>query len=898
MEKALGAQPIDRALRIPFEFFGGLDQTGQWQPGLRVYNKAGDIITNARFDDDGRFSFMNPLLHTVRAGMIDRYGLDPAYVARDRERGQQERRILAQVPEILAAWENAGVKPEEMAALQAVLTGEEVGDERWQAVAAPVREAIDQMGQQAVELGLVSAEVVERNRGKYLHRSYMKHEAGASGLAKFVGQMLSGRRRRIIGNQFKGRGIFLEVPQGTLLRKTGFDKAERGDAVKGERFQVLDLLDSDQGTLEGLEGTTPPKIRERVYLPAGQAVPAEYAAYTSRGEWEVRGTKNGKVVLWRDFTKEERTKMGEIVDARFTVAKTFMLMAHDLATGRFFKDIALNPAWSQAEQPAPGTWLDGAQYGFRKQMSAPSDISWVRVPETVIKDSNTKRYGQLAGRYVRADIWRDMQQLEALQNPNTWDRVLRQWKLNKTARSPVVHMNNVMSNFILMDMADVRATDLVEGIKQMLNKGPIYQQAMDHGAFGTDMVAAEIRQNTLQPILDRLAQASQQGQDDAMFDTRWKVLDLLLNHTAAHLGPVGRGLARVVNPAGRGIKRADEAMLKAYQMEDEVFRMALMVRRIGQGVAPELAATEAREQFIDYDIRAPWVNAARRSVLPFASYTYRAAPMLAKTLATRPWKIAKYATLAYMFGALAYALMGEDDDDEERQRRSMREQEQGRTWMGVPRMMRMPYNHTYDDESKNPVFLDIRRWMPAGDIFDMGQGQSVLPLPGFLQAGGPLLLGAEMYFNQSAFTGKKIVNHDIDTAGDVASKTADYLYKAWMPSAAYIPGSWYWGAVGNAMKGARDNAGHPLSLGETLASSVGVKLKTQDVNDGLQRYAREFETIEKEIKAEMFRDRMDLKRGIINEDELNARTSRNVLKLDALSKRREEVLTDKKKPPE
>jgi hypothetical protein len=65
------------------------------------------------------------------------------------------------------------------------------------------------------------------------------------------------------------------------------------------------------------------------------------------------------------------------------------------------------------------------------------------------------------------EIWRDINELEKMQTPAFWNAMLNQWKLNKTARSPVVHMNNVMSNTMLMDMADVRARDLVSGIRSM-----------------------------------------------------------------------------------------------------------------------------------------------------------------------------------------------------------------------------------------------------------------------------------------------------------------------------------------------------------------------------------------------------------------------------------------------
>ena len=181
------------------------------------------------------------------------------------------------------------------------------------------------------------------------------------------------------------------------------------------------------------------------------------------------------------------------------------------------------------------------------------------------------------------------------------------------------------------------------------------------------------------------------------------------------------------------------------------------------------------------------MNAARRSVLPFISYTYRAMPIIAKTVMTRPWKLAKYATVAYALNALAYALLP-GDDGEDKERRSMREELEGYTWIGAPRMLRTPWA----DEYGNPIFLDVRRWIPAGDVFDLNQSHGAIPLPSWLSLGGPLLMGAELALNKQSFTGREIVNERTADWWDRTSAVADYLWKSWMPSAAWVPGSWYW----------------------------------------------------------------------------------------------------------
>ncbi len=864
MGRLFGVQPIDRVMRLPFDVFGGVNDQGQWQPGLWLSAKAEQAIAQAQFNEDGPMAWMNPMLHRARAGLIDRYGLDPDYVERDMVRALDERRIQSEIPELMQTLQSAGIGPGEAKVLQAVMTGEVVPDEEMAQLSEPIRNAIDHMGQEAVNLGLLSPDAFERNRGKYLHRVYEKHENDQSSLTRWVSRMAQSRRRKIIGNQFKGRGLWIEVPQTKLRddarpeRDTGAGALTLQNATKqGDTIRVLDRVANDgQGEMEDRAPGRRRKVLDRVYIPADQPVPAKYRDYQDQGMWEVRGAKKGKVTLWRDFTKAERADMGEIVDARYTIAKTYMGMAHDLATGRFYRDIAQNEEWSRADEPREGTWKNADNYW---RFWADPAIDWVKVPDTKLEKSGTARYGQLAGRYVRAEIWRDLNEVERMQKANWWDQLTRQWKLNKTARSPVVHMNNVMSNVLLMDMADVRAADLARAIRAMYRKDGDYKQAVEGGAFGSDMMSVEIRDNVLKPLLEEIERDMQGGQDSM----------------EAKIGLVGKLLDRI----WRMGRRADRAAIDLYRLEDEVFRMATYLRRRDQGYGEAEAAREAREQFLNYDIRAPWVNAARRTVLPFIAYTYRAVPIIAKSMAHRPWKLLKYATVAYAANALAYTLEPGDEDEE---RRSMRSEEQGYTWVGGPRMMRLAMR----DEYGNPLFIDMRRWVPAGDVFDMNQGASAIPIPSWLQFGGPIMIAGELMLNKQGFTGQEITNEYTDTTVDKISKTADYLWKAFMPSAAWIPGSWYWTKIGEAATGVRDWQGRRYSIGQAAMSSVGVKVRPQDVEAGFYDHQRRFNRTERELMAQARRIVADYDRGRISVTVRDQRMADLATKIERLDDRR------------
>lgn len=812
MEQAIAkGQPVDSAFRIPFDIFGGLDKEGRWKPGMKLDAQAKRIITEAKLNPNGRLAWLNPIIENARQGLIDRYGLDDDYVKRDRARANDERAVLGQGADILKALFERNLTVDESRVLQAMLTGEELKEGDLGKLAEPIIAAIDQLGAEAVSLGLISAESYERNRGAYLHRNYMKDQA-QTGLMGMANRAFTSRRKRIIGDQMKGRGIFIDMSQERLLQDDPeFPAAKRGEAMKGEKFRLIQRFTVQENT----DGTQTERETKRIWWPADRAVPDKWKADRDGGTWEVRGVaKDGTVTLWRDYSKPEREKMGEILDARYNIGKTFALMAHDLATGRFYKDIAENEDWSQAQVPDQ-PWKNAEEYS--RFWNDPS-IEWVKVPDTDIPNTGgKKKWGALAGRFVRAQIWRDINETAIAQQPSLWRKLLGIWKLNKTARSPVTHMNNVMSNVMFMDMADIRARDLVRGIRSFMKEDAMYREAMEQGAFGNDMMAVEFRKDVLGPMLEELQKQETGSDAGSALTGNLSAAGIITNH-------IWNGAKRIAEKA----KAFDQKMIDVYRIEDEVFRMATYIRRREMGDTARQAADFARRQFLDYDIKAPWVQAARNSVLPFISYPYRAIPLIAEALAYRPWKLAKYYALTYGANAIAYGL--DDEGDEERERNSLRKDEQGRLWTGTFRMMRMPWR----DANGLPVFMDIRRWTPAGDIFDMGQGSSAWNIPAPLMPGGPIMLAAEFMLNKVGFTGKAITNERTDTWMDQGGKTGDWLWKSLMPNAPWVPGSWSGERIGRAFWGGTDRAGNPLSMKEALSSAVGVKLAGRDIDEGFQ----------------------------------------------------------------
>jgi hypothetical protein len=137
----------------------------------------------------------------------------------------------------------------------------------------------------------------------------------------------------------------------------------------------------------------------------------------------------------------------------------------------------------------------------------------------------------------------------------------------------------------------------------------------------------------------------------------------------------------------------------------------------------------------------------------------------------------------------------------------------------VPKLIRMPWN----DTNGSPVYLDIRRFIPVGDVADIGAGHSAIPLVPGLMPGGPIALLAEVILNRSAFTGKPITL-ETDTGVEQAAKVVDYLYKAFAPNILGLPGTYATTGVVESMQGRTDPFGREMSTPQALASAFGVKL--------------------------------------------------------------------------
>jgi hypothetical protein len=341
-------------------------------------------------------------------------------------------------------------------------------------------------------------------------------------------------------------------------------------------------------------------------------------------------------------------------------------------------------------------------------------------------------------------------------------------------------------------------------------------------------------------------------------------------------------------------------MIKVYGSEDTIFRLAAFIKAKADGMTDEQAGKFAQDSFLDYSINAPWIQALRKTALPFIAFSYRAIPKLYDTAKNKPWKLMSLFIAMQALNMLGYSGSGGDEDKE---RKLLAKEKRGNIWgygpVGVPKMIRMPWN----DDHGSPVFLDIRRSIPVGDVADIEQSHGALPMPQWASIGGIPALFAEFFLNTQGFTGKKITL-DTDTPTEKAIKTGDWAYKALMPNIPLPsvgsmaralgmdldPGQLEtYAATGilNAGNGVTDPFGRELSLSQALMNAIGVKIGTYPEDAAMQQIKMESDAQKREIMGNINRYGRQLNRNGIDQETFDRRRDSNVEKLRKLSEGRQ-----------
>jgi hypothetical protein len=431
-------------------------------------------------------------------------------------------------------------------------------------IASGMQQTMDTQTDELVKLGMLSKDSAERWRGKYLPRFYNREQDPA--LDTLAKKLLRTALpvRGMGGGSLKGRGLYEEINVNELAQWESLGWEVRDNLWKKNRQGKLELIDTN-------------KIRD-----------------------------TEKVMVWRDFTPAERESMGENRDALFRFVMGYTAMQNDIALGRMFDGIAKNQEWTRS-RPSEG---------------------YSKIPDTEIAETGgVKKYGNLAGLYVRDDILQHITQFEESGDLlKFYRKALSFWKMGKTVLNPVSHMNNVVSNLTMAHFAGVSYWDshkYVGALRDFVKGSALLDEAKDVGLMTGDITRAEL-------IADM--------PDD---------IKALMNSQDSKINKYAKMTYNILT---FGLTKP---MSSAYRFEDDFFKYLIYKDARSNGLSPDDAVDYATKYIFNYDDLPKGARALRDAAIPFFAYTYKAIPALAHTAFNYPWRFAAPALTVAGLNALA-----------------------------------------------------------------------------------------------------------------------------------------------------------------------------------------------------------------------------------------------------
>lgn len=644
-----------------------------------------------------------------------------------------------------------------------------------------------EQGQELVDIGMLSQESFDRWRGQYLPRFYNRRkELEGENWFKRVTRGAA-PIRGVGGGSLKGRGNYvpIEVKDLDLYLREGWE-------VRDERY-----------TLEQQKNAAQPELKFKNF-PQRTVDP------------------NMSVVVWRDWTPDERAKMGEIRDAAYRFTMGYMQMQEDLALGRLFKRVAANPEWTR---------------------NTPSE-GYSKVPEDVIPETGgVKKFGALAGKYVKDEVLAQLIPQADIKTGfiRAWRNLLAYWKEGKTALNPVSHMNNTAGNVIMAHFAGVNMWDAkayFEIVHAFKTNAAWIETAKNEGLFSDSFVKSDLVE-MLPDYMEKYEQA-QQSDGKRAFEF---VFNYLLNY---------------------GLRNK---MRNLYEAEDNFFKALIYKKAIDGGMSPKDAVDYAHRFIPTYDDLPGGARAIRDTVLPFFAWTYKIIPTIAYTFGAYPWRAVAPAMLLHTLNMLTYAMSAGDDDDDWLTRvqkgRELMQAEEGllpEYMEGSGALLNPKFIRLWNDPTTGlPMFWNVSNFIPAGNMFDFKNQAGGIPRPEMLAIGSPIwTIGVAMGINVDTFTGREIVKQS-DTGVEAAVKRATYLWRQLAPAMAY--GGWHAERIMNA---AANYTGEPIAgytgIGRSgqavtplsaLINTAGIKVRDVDFDKEFRFRISDIEREDREIKAQI-----------------------------------------------
>jgi hypothetical protein len=463
--------------------------------------------------------------------------------------------------------------------------------------------------------------------------------------------------------------------------------------------------------------------------------------------------------------------------------------------------------------------------------------TWVQLPQGTT-------YGALAGKIIPGPVWNamiDMHDRSPAVNFKSFNELMAFFKQSKTVLNPGTHVTNVLSNVALLILHGIRLGTLkrAAGMYANFERNPDSMtdadRALMQAFFNSGAVLGQFTNSELKgSVYDRLSESITPTSDQSYIKRMTSMA--AFEQTKAKL---------------TGWK--DNAV-EIYAAEDNVFRFAAFLETAGnvqlRDGTKQLDAKQleeiglaSRKMFLDYDIDARAIRAARQTFLPFVSWSYAIMPVLGRIAVTKPWAIVNMMASVM----LMQAALGGEEDDELRKKGPDYLRERSLFGLGPYMHMRIPF--VGDDQ--NPTYLNVGKYLPFLSLFQPAPGESPFAgqswLPGFASPGGPLVTLISAMNGYDPFTGKPM-HAPTDTEWDKLVTTGKAAYDTMAPP---VVTTKFWDQIGQLKDGAMGPTGVEKSSMFLARTLGGLGLYQFNVDEAAFYKSKELKDIKKDYKAAM-----------------------------------------------
>jgi GGDEF domain-containing protein len=576
-------------------------------------------------------------------------------------------------------------------------------------------------------------------------------------------------------------------------------------------FDVLDALADHQGYGQAAGKTMGAATKSRVLDEPIHAAEAALADAQQSGDAQKIKAAQDALTEANLVQQQNRTTLGEIREASYRVGKSFDQGWHDVAAAKLHETLRNVPgtihpdyaralddflaardlakqATTTADRDAARALVDRAYIEMREigDRYKAKDGDWRTLPES-------RSYGVLRGMPVTRAIHAE---LTPAFDPNSWDDFVQFWKQAKTIFNVGTSVANVASNVMFSHMEGLpiyqQPKYLRAALKDLKAYGPATRVLAERGVLEA---SATFSPNE---IKNPAAMRSEEGLSDLFATTRPETRAVMEQRglTAERIqrnkrvGTIGRTVAGAAmgmaltadedNPEDAAIgavgglalgavltPKVRNLIRRGYANEDNLFRLALYLKKLDDGIPSDYAAKYAKQSLGDMSApQSPATQWIRRTASPFFLYPLRAVPRFAQQAIDHPWR---YVALMGAMAAVDLYSRSQVGDVPERDlapadRRDM-------FGYFLPGFTQLPLT----DEQGNKGGVDLARWTPLSALTSSAPpgatgGALSDEFPAVFQPSGPLLdLGGRLAANVDPFSGKPLIKKDYPLGENISN---------------------------------------------------------------------------------------------------------------------------------